>query len=151
MLEVLVKYAWSDRENIKKEKGRIKEILSAHAEQETITKFLEEMKKRLKQMEEDIKRRKQRKLHRDSGDYESGRILTHSRKYDHLYDTVRPGDQETTPTWEHQDEEAASLSDTYTDLSEITRTPESSTSEGDGVTRPKTTFLDEYRLLKRSR
>ncbi|KAJ1166428.1 hypothetical protein NDU88_006832 [Pleurodeles waltl] len=47
--------------------------------------FKTSLDKRLETLEEDITAKKQRKFIRDFKDYQSGRILSFHRKYDHMY------------------------------------------------------------------
>ena len=64
---------------------KLKEELAKETSKEDLKRKLTEIEQRIKKREEEIKTRKQRKFIRDQNDYASGRVLTFSKKYDHLY------------------------------------------------------------------
>ncbi|KAJ1119484.1 hypothetical protein NDU88_007669 [Pleurodeles waltl] len=85
MMKILIKYAIKDRKKILEEIEKVSmEIVSLIAE-DAIEEFKKNLEKKLSSFEGDIMSKKQRKFLRDFKDYQSGRILTFHRKYDHMY------------------------------------------------------------------
>ncbi|KAJ1144425.1 hypothetical protein NDU88_010724 [Pleurodeles waltl] len=85
MMKILIKYAAKDRKKILDEIDKVStEILSLTSD-DGVEEFKKNLEKKLNSLEEDIMSKKQHKFICDFKDYQSGRILTPHRKYDHLY------------------------------------------------------------------
>ncbi|KAJ1199051.1 hypothetical protein NDU88_002889 [Pleurodeles waltl] len=84
MMKILIKYESKDRKKILDEIEKVStEILSLTTD-DGMEEFKENLEKKLSRFEDDIMSKKQRKCIRDFWDYQSGRILSFHRKYDHL-------------------------------------------------------------------
>ncbi|XP_078518141.1 uncharacterized protein LOC144782674 [Lissotriton helveticus] len=148
MLDILIKYAWEDRDVILQQLKDMDEEFGKCNDQETIKKFKDELKNRLKKHEDDIKYRKQRKLHCDCGDYESGRILTYSPKYDYLYNQQDTTSITVNQTLTESDHNIATLtSGSETDTSQQS----TSTALVIDISKKPANFLQEFRVLRTRR
>ncbi|KAJ1180798.1 hypothetical protein NDU88_006014 [Pleurodeles waltl] len=85
MMRILTKYAAKDRNRILEDIEKTQLKLLTITTQESVDEFMKGLEKKLMKLEEDITNKKQRKFIRDFKDYQSGRILTFHRKYDHMY------------------------------------------------------------------
>ncbi|KAJ1137349.1 hypothetical protein NDU88_003760 [Pleurodeles waltl] len=85
MMRILTKYAAKDRNRILEDIEKTRLELLTITTQESVDEFMKGLERKLMKLEEDITNKKQRKLIRDFKDYQSGRILTFHRKYDHMY------------------------------------------------------------------
>ncbi|XP_078518404.1 mitogen-activated protein kinase-binding protein 1 [Lissotriton helveticus] len=88
MLDLLVKFAWSDRAKILEEIDNLEKDIAKDSDKAKQEHLREEMKKRLVKYELKIRQRKQEKYERDECDYALGRILTFSKKFDALRKTL---------------------------------------------------------------
>ncbi|KAJ1156138.1 hypothetical protein NDU88_008862 [Pleurodeles waltl] len=85
MMKILIKYVIKDRKKILEEIEKVSiEIVSLTSE-DALEEFKKNLEKKLSNFDGDIMSKKQCKFLRDFKDYQSGRILTFHRKYDHMY------------------------------------------------------------------
>ncbi|KAJ1140593.1 hypothetical protein NDU88_006942 [Pleurodeles waltl] len=85
MMKMLIKNALKDRKKILEEIEKVSiEIVSLTSE-DVMEEFKKNLEKKLSRSEEDIMSKKQCKFIQDFKDYQSGRIITFHRKYDHMY------------------------------------------------------------------
>ena len=148
MLEILTKFAWSDRDKLLKEIAEIEEILKGNNIDKTqIAEFLTQMDSRLQKIEEDIKQRKARKFRRDRDDYMSGRILTFAKRFTvPRIELSRAQNQRDIPLEESTVYETEPSSEGETSEEDIS----SSRDLPSGSNLEKIDFLDEHRLLQQA-
>ncbi|KAJ1140787.1 hypothetical protein NDU88_007125 [Pleurodeles waltl] len=83
-MKILIKYAIKDRKKILEETEKVSTEIVSLTSEDAIEEFKKNLEKKLSSFEGDIMSKKQRKFLRDFKDYQSGRILTFHRKYDHM-------------------------------------------------------------------
>ena len=140
MLEILITFAWSDREKLLKEIATIEtELKRNETETAKITEHISQMNKRLEKVEEDIKQRKARKFARDREDYLSGQILTFARKF------VAPRRD----LFKAKNQKDTTEMGTTSYETEVSSEGDTSEEENmDKLEGTKIDFLDEHRLLQ---
>ena len=85
MMQILIKFGWEEHQESVKELEALKEELASSTSKEDIKTKFQEIEGRVAKVEKEIKARKQHKFLWDEIDYDSGRILTFHKRYDHLY------------------------------------------------------------------
>ena len=150
MLEILVEFAWVDRKTLLSEIDTLTEEIKSMDSSNNFEEFYSKMEKRLEKIEEEIKTKKQRKFLRDLNDYQTGRILTFAKKYDHLYEETGKSHTGTTGDQDKDKEKNKDsiILDSGSESDISIETPSTSNMSNSIRT---INFLEDYRVLNRGR